>query len=172
MKTLLTLLSAALVALIGLVGQFFISNRKFIPSIREERTKAYADFLSACLTGMNGVIIEQGILDDLEKPDGIYAKEDHDKMRNHVSEVLKNYNSEINRTLSYMQIVSPEYFANLGRILMQEISDYREDLESRTEMELAYSNFTMKAHLDIKSLKEQSTSWRSIFSINIKELKV
>lgn len=171
MKILMPIATAVIVAAISLIGQFFISNRRFIPEIREERARAYSGFLAACLTGMAGVLIEKGILEDLEKPDGIYRKADEGKMRELITESLKNYNSEINRTLSTMQIVAPEAFAALGRILMTEISDYREGSSTQADMESAYSKFTERAHRDIQSLTRQSTSLKAVFSRNIKELR-
>jgi hypothetical protein len=135
MKITQSLITAVVVAIFGIVGQFFISNRKFLPNIRQERAKAYTEFLSACLTGMRAA----GLEPEFVAPDGVALSDElierRNWMRNHHFESLVAYDQEINRSLAFMQIIAPDGFANLGKNLMFSISAFNTREISREEME-------------------------------------
>lgn len=170
MNSSLTLFTAAMVALIGVGGQFLISNRKYIPNIREERAKAYTNFLSACLIGMRAADLEP----EFEVPIGTPLPDDviarRDWMRNHYFESLVAYDQEINQSLAYMQIIAPDGFANLGKNLMYSIYKFNVKEISREEMEQHYSIFAERARSDLRSLQEQSFNWKTLFKFKIREI--
>ena len=170
MKINSAIVSAVIVALIGLFGQFVISNRKFIPYIREERAKAYTEFLSACLTGIRAVTITRQLTDDSGRLPTGYSESERTRLDNHLFESMTSYDIEINRSLAYMQIVSPRDFAKMGKEVMESIAGYNQRTVSKEEMDATYARFTDRAHKDLASLKEQSTRLRSMFTNKIIEI--
>ena len=169
MATGLTLIASTLVALIGVLGQFLISRRNHIPRIREERALAYSSFLGACLTGIYAVVVEKEPLYQLDNDLGNYRPEDENPMRNHISESLKAYNSEMNQHLARLQIISPLEFVTLGKKIIDEISLVHTEKSTQANLDAAYNAFAARAHSDLKSLSDQANSFRSMFR-GIKEL--
>ena len=170
MNTGLTLFATILVALVGITGQFVISNRNYIPKIREERALAYSSFLGACLTGIYAVTIEKVMLSHLDNETNQYRPEDENPMRDYIFESLMAYNSELNQHLARLQIIAPLGFNVLGRKIIEEIALVQDEKSSYENLDKAYNNFASRAHADLKSLNEQAISFRSIFR-RIKELE-
>jgi hypothetical protein len=171
MDALLALIGSLLVAGLGIIGQFFISNRNLIPRIREERALAYSAFLGACLTGMYAVTIDKQITIEIESEFPQYRVEDEEPMREHVSERLMAYNSEIGQNLARMQIVTPKIFSKLGTDLILLIGAYHNNQATKEEMDEAYSNFISRAHADLASLNSQAVGFRNLFTRKVKELE-
>ena len=171
MSTFIALLGSLLVAILGIASQFFISNRSLIPKIRQERAKAYSSFLAACLTGMYAVTIDKQISKEIDDEFPNYRMEDEGPMRQHVSERLMAYNSEMSQNLARMQILVPKIFSKLGNDLILLIGAYHNNHASKDEMDLAYSDFISRAHADLAFLNRQAVGFRNLFTRKIKELE-
>jgi|GEM_PF-3730201 len=169
MKTALTLIASTLVALVGVLGQFLISRRNHIPLIREERALAYSGFLGACLTGIYAVYTEMELLFHWDNESEHFRPEDENQMREHISQSLMAYNSQMNQHLARLQIIAPLEFATLGRKIITEIALVHSEKSSRANLDRAYEEFAARAHEDLKSLRDQANSFRSMFR-GIKEL--
>lgn len=164
--------SAILVATLGILGQFFISNRKFIPNIRDERSKAYSSFLSACLIGIRAA----GLEPEIEVPEGVPLSEEiirrREWMREHQLQSMVSYDEQINLSLSSMQLVSPPGFAILGKKLMYAIPEFSNRSIHREEAERHYTIFVEQAKRDLDSLLQQSLNWKSFFKFKIREIVI
>ena len=93
-------------------------------------------------------------------------------MREHQLQSLVSYDEEINRTLSFMQLVAPRGFATLGKNLMYAISFFSKREIDREAMERRYSNFVEQAKKDMESLLRQSLNWKSFFKFKIEEIVI
>ena len=171
MGALIAIFGSRLVAFVGIAGQFFISSRSFIPKIREERAIAYSSFLAACLTGMYAVTIDKQISQEIDDEFPNYRVEDEGPMRQHVSERLMAYNSEMNQNLAQMQILTPKIFSKLGNDLIQQIGLYHNNQSTKSKMDEAYSEFISRAHADLISLNKQAVGIRNVFVRKVIELE-
>ncbi len=169
MEISVTFISALTVAIIGLFGQFWISNRKFIPTIREERAKVYADFLSASLIGMRASIMMND-LNERRKVKATPISVEDRKMHDYLLDEQIRYDDQINATYACMQIMSPKKISKIGDQLNKTIKGYSEENKTKEEMSAAYGKFVQIVHEDLESLQAQSVSLRSIFSNKIKEI--
>lgn len=169
MRISVTFISALTVAIIGLLGQFWISNRKFIPTIREERAKVYADFLSASLTGIRTGILMRDVYEERKGKPATMSQEEQNFMDYVLSE-QDSYDIQLSATFARMQIVSPIKISKVGDQLTKAIRVYAHNNKTEEEMTAVYSLFTEKAREDLDSLNKQSVSLRSIFSNKIKEI--
>ncbi len=170
MDTKTTLVGAVIVAVIGILGQFYISNRRFIPELRDERVNAYVKFLSACKIGLDAIGIEHEYLEHVENETNKYTTQVQLNMEEHVSERLKIYNSEMAEALPRMQIICPQTATTLGDLLTRGIADYREDKTKFEAVNTAYSNYVAFSRRDLSSLAKQSKSLKRFFATNIKEI--
>ena len=166
----LPLVSAAFVAVLGLIGQFVISNRRYIPTIREERTKAYADFLSTYSHGMQIVRISQQWSKDHKSELSGIPKSDFVKFEDHLIDSGNEFDKQMALAHTYMLIVSPILFNQLGQACMLAMQNYQEGKGTSDAMNLAYTEFARKAHEDLESLRVQSMRLRSIFTMKIREI--
>ena len=130
---------------------------------------AYSSFLGACLTGIYAVQVERELLGQLEDAFDAYRPEDENPMRDHISESLKTYNTEMNQHLARLQIISPLEFVTLGRKIIEEISLVHYEKSTQENLNKAYNAFAVRAHADLKSLNDQANSFKSLFK-GIQEL--
>lgn len=169
MRISVTFVSAITVAIIGLLGQFWISNRKFIPTIREERAKVYGDFLSASLTGIRTGILMRDIYEERKGKSSTLSREEQ-ALKDYILSEQDSYDTQLSATLARMQIVSPIKISKVGDQLTKTIRAYAHNEKTEEEMTAAYGLFTETAREDLDSLNKQSVSLRSILSNKINEI--
>lgn len=120
---------------------------------------------------MFAVTIDKQISREIDDEFPNYRVEDEGPMRQHVSERLMAYNSEMSQNLARMQILVPKIFPKLGNDLILLIGAYHYNHSSKEEMDLAYSDFISRAHADLAFLNRQAVGFRNLFTRKIKELE-
>ncbi len=170
MKSWLPVFTAVIVGILGILGQFFISRRNHIVSVRDERAKAYGDFMSAALLGIRSVVNARQVSEAIRAGTLAGSTDDHRQLMQRNLDAADLYEIKISDSLSFLHLFAPKAIRDLGNVFNKAISSYQLREISEDELNSAYSSLAIKANNDLESLRVQSQGFLAFFRSSFNEL--
>jgi hypothetical protein len=172
MKYWLPVVTALIVGILGITGQFFISRRNHIVSVRDERAQAYGNFLSAALLGIRSVVAMRQYSDALRSGVGVINLEESKHLRQINLDAATLYETKISDSLSFLHLFAPPNVRMLGDRFNRAMTDFLTHEIEAEELNSTYSAIALAGYQDLESLRLQSQGIKAFFTSNFKEINL